>query len=114
MSDRNVLDQIDRIVKEHDIVLFMKGTPEFPQCGFSQRVAAILSSYGVPFAAVNVLLDEAVRQGIKDYSDWPTIPQLYIKGEFIGGCDIVSEMHENGELAELLAPLRRQDEGDKA
>lgn len=105
MSD-SILKQIDQVVKENDIVLFMKGTPEFPQCGFSQRVAAILSSYGIPFASVNVLLDDAVRQGIKDYSDWPTIPQLYIKGEFIGGCDIVSEMHESGELAELLAPLQ--------
>ncbi len=105
----SILKQIDEVVKQNDIVLFMKGTPEFPQCGFSQRVAAILSSYGIPFASVNVLLDDAVRQGIKDYSDWPTIPQLYIKGEFIGGCDIVSEMHESGELAELLAPLRGQD-----
>lgn len=104
----SVQQQIDKVVKENDIVLFMKGTPDFPQCGFSQRVAAIISSYEIPFAAVNVLLSEEVRQGIKDYSNWPTIPQLYIKGEFIGGCDIVSEMQENGELAELLAPLKEE------
>ncbi|ATX80998.1 monothiol glutaredoxin [Mariprofundus ferrinatatus] len=103
-----VLQQIDKVVKENDIVLFMKGTPDFPQCGFSQRVAAIISSYDIPFAAVNVLLSEEVRQGIKDYSNWPTIPQLYISGEFIGGCDIVSEMQENGELAELLEPLKKE------
>jgi len=107
MSD-SVLDQIDQVVKGNDIVLFMKGTPDFPQCGFSQRVGSIVSSYEVPFAAVNVLLSEEIRQGIKDYSDWPTIPQLYIKGEFIGGCDIVTEMQENGELAELLAPLKKE------
>jgi len=106
MSD-TIQQEIDQIIKEHDIVLFMKGTPQLPQCGFSQRVAAILSGYNVPFAAVNVLLDPAVREGIKIYSDWPTIPQLYIKGEFIGGCDITTEMHESGELAELLKPLQQ-------
>jgi monothiol glutaredoxin len=106
MSD-SIQQEIDQIIKENDIVLFMKGTPQMPQCGFSQRVAAILSGYGIPFGAVNVLLDPAVREGIKVYSDWPTIPQLYIKGEFIGGCDIVTEMHENGELAELLKPLQQ-------
>jgi len=99
---------IDNLVKEHNMVLFMKGTPDFPQCGFSQRVVAILNDMKVPYAAVNVLLDDAVREGIKAYSDWPTIPQLYIKGEFIGGCDIVSEMAANGELEDLLAPLRAQ------
>jgi monothiol glutaredoxin len=107
MSD-SVLEQIEQVVKENDIVLFMKGTPEFPQCGFSQRVAAMLSSYNIPFAAVNVLLNEDIRQGIKDYANWPTIPQLYVKGEFVGGCDIISEMHENGELEELLAPLKKE------
>jgi len=101
-----VLEQIDKVVKENDIVLFMKGTPDFPQCGFSQRVAAIVASYGVPFAAVNVLLDPAIREGIKTYTDWPTIPQLYIKGEFIGGCDIVTEMQESGELDVLMRPLQ--------
>ncbi|MCF7822298.1 MAG: Grx4 family monothiol glutaredoxin [Mariprofundaceae bacterium] len=105
MND-TVEQQIDKLVQEHDIVLFMKGTPQFPQCGFSQRVAAILNSHGIAFAAVNVLLDPAVREGIKVYSDWPTIPQLYVKGEFIGGCDIVAEMEESGELAGLLAPFK--------
>ncbi|MDQ6993698.1 MAG: Grx4 family monothiol glutaredoxin [Mariprofundus sp.] len=98
--------EIDKVVKENDVVLFMKGTPEFPQCGFSQRVTAILNEYKVPYAAVNVLLSDAVRQGIKAYSDWPTIPQLYVKSEFIGGCDIISEMHTSGELKDLLAPLQ--------
>lgn len=102
MAD-SIQEQIDRLVHEHDIVLFMKGTPQFPQCGFSQRVAAILDSYGVDYVHVNVLLDPAVREGIKAYANWPTIPQLYVKGEFIGGCDIVSEMHEDGELKALLA-----------
>lgn len=97
---------IDHLVKAHDVVLFMKGSPEFPQCGFSQRVVAILNTTGVPYTAVNALLDPAVREGIKVYADWPTIPQLYIKGEFIGGCDIVTEMSANGELEALLAPLR--------
>lgn len=97
-----ILKQIDKVVKENDVVLFMKGTPEFPQCGFSQQVVAILNGYQVPYAAVNVLLDEHVRQGIKDYANWPTIPQLYIGGEFMGGCDIVNEMHNNGELLEAL------------
>jgi len=101
-------EQIDKLVKEHDIVVFMKGTPDFPQCGFSQRVAGILNEHGVPYAAVNVLLSDAIRQGIKNYSDWPTIPQLYVKGEFIGGCDIISEMHTSGELKELLAPLQKE------
>ncbi|HXH72784.1 MAG TPA: Grx4 family monothiol glutaredoxin [Mariprofundaceae bacterium] len=101
-----VLEQIDKVIKENDIVLFMKGTPDFPQCGFSQRTAAIVASYGVPFAAVNVLLDPAIREGIKTYSDWPTLPQLYIKGEFIGGCDIVTEMQESGELEALMKPLQ--------
>ncbi len=104
MSD-TVQKQIDRLVHEQDIVLFMKGTPQFPQCGFSQKVAAILDHHGVTYTAVNVLLDPAVREGIKVYSDWPTIPQLYVKAEFIGGCDIVTEMNESGELAELLAPF---------
>ena len=107
MSD-SVQQQIDQVVKNNDVVLFMKGTPDFPQCGFSQRVAGILAAYGVPYAAVNVLLSEDIRQGIKEYSDWPTIPQLYIKADFIGGCDIVTEMHENGELEELLAPLKQE------
>jgi len=105
MSD-SILEQIDGVVKGNDVVLFMKGTPQMPQCGFSQQISAILTGYGVPYAAVNVLLDPGVRQGIKDYADWPTIPQVYIKGEFVGGCDIVNEMHANGELGDLLKPLQ--------
>ncbi|OIO70335.1 MAG: monothiol glutaredoxin, Grx4 family [Zetaproteobacteria bacterium CG12_big_fil_rev_8_21_14_0_65_55_1124] len=106
MQSDPIQQGIDKLVKAHDVVLFMKGTPEFPQCGFSQRVVGILNQTAVPYAAVNVLLDPAVREGIKIYADWPTIPQLYIKGEFIGGCDIVTEMSANGELEALLAPLR--------
>jgi monothiol glutaredoxin len=97
---------IDKLVHEHDVVLFMKGTPQFPQCGFSQRVVGLLQEAGAPYAAVNVLLDDAIREGVKAYANWPTIPQLYVKGEFIGGCDIISEMHESGELATLLEPFR--------
>jgi len=106
---KTVLDHIDGVVKGNDVVLFMKGTPQMPQCGFSQQVSSIVGSYDVPYAAVNVLLDSAVRQGIKDYADWPTIPQLYIKGEFVGGCDIINEMHTNGELAEMLSPLQNKE-----
>lgn len=105
MSD-SIQQQIDKLIKEHDVVLFMKGTPQMPQCGFSQRVSGILNSHGADYVAINVLLDPAVREGIKVYSDWPTIPQLYIKGEFIGGCDITTEMHESGELATLLADVK--------
>ncbi len=100
----SIQEQIDKIVKENRIVLFMKGTPEFPQCGFSQQVAAILGQLGCNYVSVNVLLDDAVRQGIKEYADWPTIPQLYVDGEFIGGCDIVREMYDSGELQSLIAP----------
>jgi len=106
MSD-SVSQQIEQVVKNNDVVLFMKGTPDFPQCGFSQRVSAILNSYEIPFSAVNVLLNNDVREGIKAYSDWPTIPQLYVNAEFVGGCDIVSEMHDGGELEELLAPYKK-------
>ena len=95
-------DQIKDTVTNNDVVLFMKGTKSMPQCGFSSRVAGVLNFMGVEFADVNVLADEGVRQGIKDYSDWPTIPQLYVKGEFVGGCDIVTEMTLSGELDQLL------------
>ncbi len=91
-------DQIDADVKNNDIVLFMKGTPQFPQCGFSSQVVQILDYLGVPYKGVNVLADPELRQGIKDYSNWPTVPQLYVKGEFLGGCDIVREMFQAGEL----------------
>lgn len=96
MSDANT--KIKETVKANDVVLFMKGTKEMPQCGFSSRVAGVLNYMGVDFADVNVLADEDIRQGIKDYSDWPTIPQLYVKGEFVGGCDIITEMTLSGEL----------------
>ena len=94
--------QIKETVTSNDVVLFMKGTKEMPQCGFSSRVAGVLNYMGVEFSDVNVLADDAIRQGIKDYSDWPTIPQLYVKGEFIGGCDIVTEMTLSGELDQMF------------
>ena len=97
-----VKTKIETIINEHDVVLFMKGTSNMPQCGFSSRVAGILNFLQVNFKDVNVLEDDEIRQGIKDFSDWPTIPQLYVKEEFIGGCDIVKEMHETGELMELF------------
>jgi len=99
----SVQEQIKEFVSANPVVLFMKGTPQFPQCGFSAKVAQVLKLAGVEeYAAVNVLADEAVRQGIKEYANWPTIPQLYINGEFVGGCDIISEMYESGELQEML------------
>ena len=96
-------DQIRETVEGNDVVLFMKGTKTMPQCGFSSRVAGVLNYMGVDFLDVNVLADDMIRQGIKDYSDWPTIPQLYVKGEFVGGCDIIREMFDSGELEQLLA-----------
>ena len=98
-------ERIDGIVKGHDVVLFMKGTPLFPQCGFSSRAVAILEHLDVPFHSVDVLQDQEIRQGIKAYSDWPTIPQLYVKGEFVGGSDIMMEMWEAGELHQLVADV---------
>lgn len=98
----SVQEKIDRDVKDNKIILYMKGTPDAPQCGFSAQVAAVLKHYGVQYKSVNVLEDEEVRQGIKEYSDWPTIPQLYVSGQFIGGCDIVTELHSTGELKKLL------------
>jgi len=102
MTD-DVHARIEETVKAADVLLFMKGTPLFPQCGFSSRAIAILDHLGVEYATVDVLQDQAIRQGIKSFSDWPTIPQLYVKGEFIGGSDIMMEMYETGELAELMA-----------
>ena len=93
-------ETIQNAVDTHDVMLFMKGTPQFPQCGFSSQVVQILSFLEVPFESMNVLADEGVRNGIKQFSNWPTIPQLYVKGEFVGGCDIVREMFQSGELAE--------------
>jgi monothiol glutaredoxin len=95
--------KITETVTGHDVVLFMKGTKAMPQCGFSSRVAGVLNYMGVEFVDVNVLEDDGIRQGIKDYSDWPTIPQLYVKGEFVGGCDIITEMTLSGELDPLFA-----------
>ena len=100
MSDAHT--RIAQIVGDHDVVLFMKGTPLFPQCGFSSRACAILDHLGVEFASVDVLQDAEVRAGIKSFSDWPTIPQLYVKGEFVGGSDIMMEMYEAGELEHLF------------
>lgn len=96
MSD--VLQRIDQAVKSNDVILFMKGTAKMPQCGFSATVVHILDRLGVDFKDINVLTDPEIRQGIKDYANWPTIPQLYVKGDFVGGCDIVREMYESGEL----------------
>jgi monothiol glutaredoxin len=95
--------RIDALVKSNDVVLFMKGTALFPQCGFSSRAIAILDHLGAPYETVDVLQDPEIRAGIKDYSEWPTIPQLYVKGEFVGGSDIMMEMFESGELQQLVA-----------
>ena len=98
----NTKEKITKLIDENDICLFMKGTPDSPQCGFSMAVSNVLRHLKVNFKGINVLEDEDLRQGIKDFSDWPTIPQLYVKKEFIGGCDIVKEMFEKGELKKLL------------
>jgi monothiol glutaredoxin len=100
MSDAT--NRIGEIVKNNEVVLFMKGTPLFPQCGFSSRAVTILEHLGTPFESVDVLQDPEIRQGIKEYSDWPTIPQLYVKGEFVGGSDIMLEMFQSGELQQLV------------
>ena len=102
MATKQALEQIGATIAANDVVLFMKGTPEVPQCGFSAAITEVLSQLGVPFTPVNVLEDDALRQSIKDYANWPTIPQLYVKGELVGGCDIVLEMHKSGELRPLL------------
>ena len=98
----SINEQIKNLINENDICLFMKGTPDIPQCGFSLAVANVLKHLNLKFKGINVLENDEMRQGIKQYSDWPTIPQLYVKGEFLGGCDIVKEMFEKGELKELL------------
>ena len=98
-----VFERIESEVGQNPVMLYMKGTPMFPQCGFSARVVQILTHLGVPFQTANVLDDAALRDGIKQFSNWPTIPQLYVKGEFVGGCDIVTEMFQSGELTNLLA-----------
>ncbi len=102
MQNEQISTKIDKLVKNNDVVLFLKGSAEIPMCGFSGVVVTILNRLNLQFVDVNILEDSELRQGIKDYSDWPTIPQLYIKGDFIGGCDIVRDMYEKGELQELL------------
>ena len=99
----SIHDQIKNVINENEVVLFMKGTPQAPQCGFSGQVVQILDHLGVPFKGVNVLADGELREGIKSFSNWPTIPQLYVKGEFVGGCDIVREMFQSGELTDQLS-----------
>jgi monothiol glutaredoxin len=100
--DSHVAERIRQEIQSNDVVLFMKGTPVFPQCGFSAAVVQVLSHLGVKFNGIDVLQDPGLRQGIKDFSNWPTVPQLYVKGEFVGGCDIVREMFQSGELQGLL------------
>jgi monothiol glutaredoxin len=102
MANNEALARIDEQVKNNKIIVYMKGTPSFPMCGFSAATVQVLDSYQVPYESVNVLEDPAIRDGIKRYSNWPTIPQVYINGEFVGGCDIVREMHDNGELEPLI------------
>ncbi|MEE8533620.1 MAG: Grx4 family monothiol glutaredoxin [Alphaproteobacteria bacterium] len=102
MADNPVFERIRQDVSSSQVVLYMKGTPIFPQCGFSAAVIQILGDLGVKFKGIDVLADPRLREGIKAYSEWPTIPQLYVKGEFVGGCDIVREMHETGELEALM------------
>jgi monothiol glutaredoxin len=102
MSDNPVFDRIQSDIGGNDVVLYMKGTPVFPQCGFSAAVVQVLSHMGVKFKGIDVLTDPSLRQGIKEFAQWPTIPQLYVKGEFVGGCDIIREMYQSGELQQLL------------
>ena len=102
MTDSAVITRIRDELSSNDVVLFMKGTPVFPQCGFSAAVVQILNHVGVKFASVDVLMDPEIRQGIKEFTNWPTVPQLYVKGEFVGGCDIIREMFEQGELRDYL------------
>ena len=106
MLDDALKTHIDKEIASEPVVLFMKGTPVFPQCGFSAAVVGVLSHLGVKFRGVNVLEDDNIREGIKVYSDWPTIPQLYVKGEFVGGCDIVTDLHLSGQLETMLEPVK--------
>ncbi|MBM4252449.1 MAG: Grx4 family monothiol glutaredoxin [Deltaproteobacteria bacterium] len=107
MSAQDALQQIKTDIETNPICLFMKGTPDAPQCGFSAQVVHILNSYGVKFHAVNVLADWDIREGIKQYTNWPTIPQLYVNGKFVGGCDITAELHRKGQLAEVLGATQK-------
>ncbi len=101
--EQSTKDKIQNIIDENDVLLFMKGTPVMPQCGFSAAVVGVLSHMGIKYNSVNVLEDPEIREGIKEFSDWPTIPQLYVKKEFVGGCDIIREMHESGELIQYFS-----------
>ncbi|BBK38094.1 glutaredoxin [Allostella sp. ATCC 35155] len=103
MTDNAVFERIRQDIADNSVVLYMKGTPVFPQCGFSAAVVQVLTHLGVKFKGIDILQDPSLRQGIKEFSSWPTIPQLYVKGEFVGGCDIIREMYETGELSELLS-----------
>jgi len=100
----SIQEQLKEVIDNNEIILFMKGTPDFPQCGFSGRTAQILQACDVRFASVDVLADNDVREGIKEFSNWPTVPQLYVRGEFVGGCDIVSQLFESGDLQNILKP----------
>ena len=100
----SIQEQLKEVIENNEIILFMKGSPDFPQCGFSGKTAQMLSACDVRFASVDVLADQSVREGIKEFSNWPTVPQLYVRGEFIGGCDIMTEMYESGELQKVLKP----------
>ena len=112
--DNPVFERIKGEIKEDDVVVYMKGTPVFPQCGFSAAVVQALTHMGVKYKGVDVLQDPGLRQGVKDFASWPTIPQLYVKGEFVGGCDIVREMYENGELGQFMAEKGVGTEGATA
>jgi monothiol glutaredoxin len=114
MSENAIQDAISEAIREHDVILFMKGTPERPMCGFSARTVAALDALGREFAAVDVLPDPRIRQELSALSNWPTIPQLFVKGELVGGCDIVTEMYESGELAQLLEVEPPADAPDEA
>ena len=100
--DENLRTRIDKLVKDNEVLLFMKGNAQMPQCGFSARVVDVLDDLGVKFNTVDILSDPEIRQGVKEYANWPTFPQLYVKGEFVGGCDIVTEMYANGELQAIF------------
>lgn len=102
----SIEDKIKQQIADNDIVLYMKGTPQFPQCGFSGRAVQLLNAAGATFTAVNVLEDQEIREGIKRFSNWPTVPQLYVRGEFVGGCDIMTEMYQKGELQQLIGSKR--------
>ncbi len=114
MSEQEIQDWIRKQVAENDVILFMKGTKDAPQCGFSNQVSQILTYFGVEYKDINVLEDMGIREGIKEFSNWPTIPQLYVKGEFVGGCDIVREMAEEGELQDLFKQKSIQFSGNTA